>query len=206
MSVQGSVNSKRSWSRFHFKPSVAYRLLVGAADRRNPGKAPRNFCRFALEMRVSRQQQRGFVLIAMSVSLVLLLAFLGLAFDFGRIYVARNEAQVYTDAAAMTAASRLDGTLAGVAKAREAVSNLPGSWNLGTERIKGVVVEFSSGDGKWTDTPEKALNPAGPWTNARVTAPLNDLNIVFLRAVGGPTSFRILARSSAQSNPVRLTE
>ena len=84
------------------------------------------------------------------MALVLLIAFVGLAFDFGRIYVARNEAQVYTAAAALTAASRLDGTLAAVQKAREAVEKLPGSWNLGTQRIKDVVVEFSSDGSAWT--------------------------------------------------------
>ncbi len=60
------------------------------------------------------KQRRGFVLIAMSVTMLLLLAVMGLAFDVGRIYIARNEAQVFTDAAAMAAASKLDGTKAGV--------------------------------------------------------------------------------------------
>jgi hypothetical protein len=144
-------------------------------------------------------------MIAMSVAMVLLLACIGLAFDFGRIYIARNEAQVYTDAAAMTAASRLDGTLAGVSKAKTAAEHLPGSWNLGTQPFTGVIVEFS-GDGiHWNETPEKGDAP-GPWTYARVTAPSNDLGIVFLRVVGGPEKFRILSRSAAQSNPVRLVE
>jgi Flp pilus assembly protein TadG len=153
-------------------------------------------------MRV-RREQRGFVVIALSVAMVLLLAFVGLAFDFGRVHIARNEAQVYTDAAALTAASRLDGTLSGVQKAREAVSHLPGKWNLGTQPFTGVVVEFSSDGTHWTDTPEKST---GTWSQARVTAPANDLDIVFLRAAGGPNSLRILSRSAAQSNPVRLTE
>ncbi len=58
--------------------------------------------------------RRGFVLIAMSITMLLLLAMLGLAFDLGRVYIARNEAQVFTDAAAMAAASRLDGTAPGI--------------------------------------------------------------------------------------------
>jgi hypothetical protein len=148
---------------------------------------------------------RGFVVIAMSVALVLLLACIGLAFDFGRIYIARNEAQIYTDASALTAASRLDGTLEGVRKARAAVEHLPGAWNLGTQPFEGIVVEFSSDGRSWSESPEKSDTP-GPWTFARVTAPSNDLGIVFLRAVGGPEKFRILAHSAAQSNPVRLVE
>jgi hypothetical protein len=144
-------------------------------------------------------------MIAMSVAMVLLLACIGLAFDFGRIYIARNEAQVYTDAAAMTAASRLDGTLEGIKKARTAVEHLPGSWNLGTQPFTRVIVEFSADGIHWNETPEKGDAP-GPWTYARVTAPSNDLGIVFLRVVGGPEKFRILSRSTAQANPVRLVE
>ncbi len=52
----------------------------------------------------------------MSVAMLLLLAVIGMAFDMGRIYIARNEAQVFTDAASMTAASKMDGTAAGLAR------------------------------------------------------------------------------------------
>ncbi len=41
---------------------------------------------------------------------------------------------------------------------------------------------------------------------ARVTAPANSVDIVFLRAVGGPNPFTVPARSVAAANPVRLTE
>jgi hypothetical protein len=142
----------------------------------------------------------------MSVAIVLLLACIGFAFDFGRIYIARNEAQIYTDAAALTAASRLDGTLESVRKARAAVEHLPGSWNLGTQPFKGIVTEFSIDGLNWTGTPENGDNPTGPWTYARVSAPSNDLGIIFLRAAGGPESFRVLAHSAARSDPARLVE
>src|SRR5713226_4012390 len=92
---------------------------------------------------------RGFVLIATSISMLLMLAVMGLAFDLGRIYIARNEAQVFTDAAAMAAASKLDGTAAGLARAREAVARIPMRWNLGTQEFTGVVVEFSQGGANW---------------------------------------------------------
>jgi hypothetical protein len=156
-------------------------------------------------MRVSKSE-RGFIVVAMSVAIVLLLACVGFAFDFGRIYIARNEAQIYTDSAALTAASRLDGTLDSVRKARAAVEHLPGSWNLGTQPFKGIVTEFSSDGMHWTETPEKAADSAGPWTYARVSAPSNDLGIIFLRAAGGPETFRVLAHSAARSDPARLVE
>ncbi len=138
----------------------------------------------------------------MSVAMLLMLAVLGLAFDFGRIYIARNEAQVFTDAAAMTAASKLDGTEAGVIKARESVARLPMRWNLGTQSFTGVVVEFSEDGQRWDASPKQFAGLA----YARVTAPDNEIEIAFLQAVGGPKSFIVPARSAAASHPVRLVE
>jgi|SRR5580658_1783190 uncharacterized membrane protein len=161
-------------------------------------------------MRSSRQ--RGFVLIAMSITMLLLLAVMGMAFDLGRIYIARNEAQVFTDAAAMTAASKLDGTAAGIERAREAVKHLPMRWNLGTQEFTGVVIEFghagSQGDAAQGNTPgwERDPSDAAHVTMARVTAPSNDVEITFLRAVGGPRAFTVPASATASSNPVRVTE
>ncbi len=125
--------------------------------------------------------------------MLLMLGMMGLAFDLGRVYIARNEAQVFTDAAAMAAASKLDGTQAGLDRAREAVAHLPMRWNLGTQEFRGVTVEFDSKD------------PSSV-TTVRVTAPDNAVEIDFLRAVGGPKSFVVPAHSAAVANPVRLTE
>lgn len=138
----------------------------------------------------------------MSVTMVLLLALIGMAFDMGRIYIARNEAQVFTDSAALTAASKLDGTAAGLARARQTVAAIPMRWDLGTKRFTGVTIEFSADGAHWSAEPK---DPAGV-SMARVTAPTNGVDIVFLRAVGGPPSLIVPARSTASSNPVRLTE
>lgn len=121
--------------------------------------------------------------------MLLLLALLGIAFDFGRIYIVRNEAQLFTDAAALAAVQRLDGTAEGVARAREAVNSLPNRWNLGTQSFTGVKLEFS----------EDARS-------VRVTAPENQVQITFLRAVGTPETFTVPARSVAAANPPRLME
>lgn len=143
-----------------------------------------------------RKNQSGFVLIGMAVGMLLMLATLGMAFDFGRIYIARNEAQVFTDAAALTAALKLE---EGVSQARESVAKLPGRWNLGTQEFKGIVVEFSNDGTKWEPSPSNA-------SYVRVTAPANEVEISFLRAVGGPDSFTVPAHSVARTNPARLTE
>lgn len=136
-----------------------------------------------------RPRQQGFVLIAMAAAMLLLLALLGIAFDFGRIYIARNEAQLFTDAAALAAVQKLDGTAEGVARAREAVGALPNRWNLGTQSFDGVKLEFSEDK-----------------QSVRATAPQNQVEITFLRAVGGPERFTVPARSVAAANPPRLVE
>lgn len=137
----------------------------------------------------------------MSVTMLVLLAMVGLAFDMGRIYIARNEAQVFTDAAALAAASRLDGTPQGLERARQAVGRVPIKWNLGTKEFTGVIVEFSNDGSHWDRDPKDAAA-----TMARVTAPSNQVEIYFLRAVGGPAMFTVPARAVAASNPVRLTQ
>lgn len=134
--------------------------------------------------------------------MLLLLAVLGLAFDLGRIYIARNEAQLFTDAAAMTAAAKLNGTASGVESARAAVARLPMRWQLGTKEFKGVVIEFSPDGVHWERDPRIAAT----LMLARVTAPANGVEITFLRAVGGPDVFTVPAHSVAQANPVRLVE
>lgn len=141
-------------------------------------------------------------MIAMSATMLVLLALTGLAFDLGRIYIVRNESQVFTDAAALTAVTKLDGTTAGLEHARDAVAHLPMRWNLGTEPFRGAIVEFSADGMNWDRDPKDASG----LTMARVIAPANSVDIVFLRAVGGPKSLAVAARSVASNNPPRLTE
>lgn len=156
--------------------------------------------------RNASRRERGFALIAMCATLFLLMAMVGMAFDFGRIYIAHNEAQVFTDAAAMAAASKLDGTEDGIARARQAVERLPVRWNFGTTTFTGVRAEFSADGREWTEAPEKDNVALDALRMVRVTAPSNDVDITFLRMTGGPEKLRVAARSVASSNPVRLVE
>lgn len=137
--------------------------------------------------------------------MLLMLGMIGLAFDFGRIYITRNEAQVFTDAAAMAAAKEIDGTAAGLARAKSAVEALPNRWNLGTQEFGEVLVEFSAESGnaaRWQAVPRSAAGIRF----ARVTVPSNELEVTFLRAVGSPASITIPAHSVATTEPVRLVE
>ena len=132
----------------------------------------------------------------------ILLAVIGLAFDLGRVYIARNEAQVFVDAASMAAAQQVDGTAAGLDRAQGAVSRLPNRWNFGNEAFQGVEVEFGTDEEHWDARPKDA----SAVHFVRVTAPDNHLDILFLRAVGGPQSLTVPAQAVAATNPVRLAE
>ena len=136
----------------------------------------------------------------------LLLAVIGLAFDLGRVYIARNEAQVFVDAASLAAAQQMNGTVAGLARAQAAAERLPNRWNLGNEPFTGVQLEFSADQEHWQPMPDVQPKDVAALRFVRVTAPDNHLGVIFLRAVGGPESFTVPARAVAATNPVRLAE
>jgi hypothetical protein len=103
----------------------------------------------------------------MALSSVALVGALGIAVDIGRMFIAKNETQVFCDSAALAAALALDGTTNGIAVAHAAVTNSTNTWNLSTTRITGPTVVFATSlAGPWVASP----NPATGYTHARVTA------------------------------------
>ena len=131
--------------------------------------------------------ERGFVLIATSIALVILLALAGVGIDFGRMYVIRGELQSFADAAAIAAASRLDGTAGGLEKARQAPSYLATGthamkWDMGTQPITDFATSFAKGDATpdaktWQEAPQDASDCRFVRVVASARAPL-----IFLRA------------------------
>jgi len=63
------------------------------------------------------RSRRGFVLVTTAACLIGLLAFVGLATDLGRLYVSRNELQIFVDEAAFAASFEVDGSGAGITRA-----------------------------------------------------------------------------------------
>ncbi len=119
---------------------------------------------------VQNSRRRGFVLVTMALSAVVLFGALGLAVDIGRMYIAKNESQGYADAAALAAALKLDGTSTGVTAAQTAATGMADKWNFMNNSFTGTLVEVStSANGPWTS----AGSPPSPATNyvyVRVTA------------------------------------
>ena len=134
----------------------------------------------------THQHQRGFVLIATSIALTILLALAALGIDIGRMYVIRAELQSFTDAAALSAAIELDGTDSGLTNARTGAGRLATGrhamqWDLGTRPITNIVTSFAQGtatpDNKtWQDQPKQA----GDYRFVRVVA-TEPAPVIFLR-------------------------
>jgi uncharacterized membrane protein len=94
-----------------------------------------------------RRAQKGFVLIATSVALIILLALAVFGIDLGRMSMIKSEAQAFADAAALSAALEMDGSKGGLARARAAALQSAGGpaamrWDMGTRPFTDISVQF----------------------------------------------------------------
>lgn len=156
-----------------------------------------------------KSQQKGFVLIASAICAVVLFGMAGLAIDLGRVYIAKNEAQTYADAAAIAAAIKLDGSATCLTDAEAAVAAQVNKWNFGTTAFSGTVTEYSAdGSNGWATS--AAAVPA-KMRFARLTATVNSIKLLFLPVTGAASSGGVKASAIAgqvvygltAANPVR---
>ena len=137
--------------------------------------------------------KRGFTLLTTGACSIAMLGMLGLAVDLGRLYVAKNEMQAYTDSASMAAAVELDGTAAGITRAQTAVTNNTNRWNLGSTAFSGTQTQFATdASGPWQSSPASATGVRF----ARVRAS-GTLSLYFLPAVSTPSTSNVSAVSVA---------
>lgn len=93
--------------------------------------------------------ERGFTLLAVGAVAVVSLGLMGLIFDMGRMFVVKNELQVFCDSAALGAARHLDGSSSGIDNAHEIALNGPlgGSnpnyINFDTQRVTDVTDTYA---------------------------------------------------------------
>ncbi len=104
---------------------------------------------------------------------------LGAAVDIGRLYIAKNEAQAYSDAAALAAVLELDGTTDGITRALARVSASANRWNLGTRQFTGTQTDFATAaGGPWEANPSPATGYRFARVRASVAVPLYLIPIV----------------------------
>jgi len=97
------------------------------------------------------KSRAGFVLVTTALSIVALFGMMGLAVDIGRIYIAKSEVQTFTDLTAIAGTRELDGTDAGVARAKQRVSTSQMKWNFSTQPFTQNTVIFSADAITWND-------------------------------------------------------
>lgn len=143
-------------------------------------------------------RRRGFVLVTMALTTAGVFGAAGLAVDIGRMFIVKNEVQVYCDAAAVAAAMVLDGTGAGLTRAGSAAAASTNKWNFGTASVSGASVTFATGAaGPWVANP----NPATGYAYARVTASA-PVPLYFLPLVTGQGSFTVISTAAAGQVPI----
>jgi hypothetical protein len=136
--------------------------------------------------------------VTMALTTVGVLGVVGLAIDVGRMFVAKNEAQVYCDSAAVAAAQVLDGTSAGLAQATGAVAASTNKWQFGTTAISNPAVTFATAAaGPWVSNPNPAA--AYSYVHVRVTIPVA---LYFLPLVVGQTVSNVVATATAGQVPI----
>jgi Flp pilus assembly protein TadG len=140
-------------------------------------------------------KQKGFSLIMLGFCLIVLMAMLGLVFDLGRTFIAKNEAQVFADSAALAAAVQLNGSSSGITNATNAVTTMKNGnrWMLNTKTFDTVTVEFSTDKTNWTTAPPAPENVK----YARVTASNNSVVLYLLRLAGTASSMSVAAQAIA---------
>lgn len=137
-------------------------------------------------------RRRGFVLLATAVAMLVLLAMMGLAIDIGHAYVVKNEAQTFTDFAALAAARELDGTSAGVTRAQTAVTTHAMKWNFSKKAFTNNIVEFSADGTAWSATPD-----ANTALYTRVTTGALPVDLYFLQPLMKQSIMPVRAQSVA---------
>src|SRR5215469_6880030 len=143
--------------------------------------------------RYGQARDRGFVLVTMAFTTAGVLAAAGLGLDLGRIFIAKDEMQVYCDGAAAAAALALNGTSSGFQAAQNAVTNSTNKWNFGTAAVNSSSVAFAtSSSGPWAANPASASG----YTYVQVTASA-PVKLYFLPLVTRQANFTLSATAVA---------
>jgi Flp pilus assembly protein TadG len=158
-------------------------------------------------------RQQGAVLITVALALLFLLGFMGIALDFGRLFIAKNELQTAMDSCALAAAQELDGqstALTRAARAGQTAGNLnavdlqSATWQ-GRGQLVGADISFKNAAYALTTAPAEAR-----YAECRHTQ--SGIRMWLLQAMGAVTgdaaanpatrsvsAFAVATRASAQS-------
>ena len=142
------------------------------------------------------RHQRGAILVWFALGFLLIVGFIAIGIDIGRMYLVRTEGQVFVDAGALAAASELDGTTPGIARAVSAAGTGWTKYHLHSLDFPAPTVEFAtSSTGAWkaaADVP----SPPTDYRFARVTTTIS-LPMYFMPVITRTDNATVAARAVA---------
>src|SRR6186997_1276180 len=100
-----------------------------------------------------KRRQTGAVILTVALTMLFLLGFMGIALDFGHLFVVKTELQTATDSCALAAAQELDGAADALTRATNAGIT---AGNLNKVNFQGTAAGFVANDVTFSD----ALNGA----------------------------------------------
>lgn len=165
-------------------------------------------------MKTTRRHQRGAVILTVSMMLLFLLGFMGIALDLGRMFIVKTELQTAMDSCALSAAQELDGLADSITRGRSAgltASNLnsvnlqSGNWD-GQGQLTAAGIVFR--DASFLET----TNPAtAKYADCQHTQPAIRMWLLHaMAAFGGdtgayPSTRSVLARAVATRSSAQTT-
>lgn len=106
------------------------------------------------QVRRSGRSEAGFTILLFAICALVMIGAVGLAVDVGRVYIAKSEAQVFTDSASIAATLELDGTAAGLVRARARANSNTNKWNFNTTSFGTTTTSFAKdANGPWEELP-----------------------------------------------------
>lgn len=132
-----------------------------------------------------RKGERGSVVIMTAISMLLLILMVGLCIDISRIYMVRTELQNAADAAALSAARELDGSIPGIQAAVLRANQVANTHGFGKGSVTISEIKFA-----------RNLYPDADYVDAEA-AEDDHANIRFVKVVTGTASTDMLFASRA---------
>lgn len=160
-----------------------------------------------------RDSERGAVIVTVTLLLLVLLGFMGIALDLGHLFVIRTELQTSMDACALAAAQELDGELDSITRATHAgiaagnannVDLQSTSWN-GKPKIVATEISFFDKDHATTLSATTARYAKCAHTQGATSTPLLRMASFVPVAASTPAAMDVGAFAEATMAPAQST-
>jgi hypothetical protein len=154
-----------------------------------------------------KQSERGFSLIMIAVSSVVMFGMLGLTTDLGRVYIVKNELQAFVDASSVAASLQLNGTQAGLTAADAAAANGPvgpagtyNGWDFDAIKVPTPTVSYSTTyGGSYYSSSSGSVDPASRFVQVKATANSPIYFLPIIPGIGNSLAVSALATAGLSS-------